>query len=195
LQDVEISKIKRKPIDKSQLSILFVGRIAKVKRIELQLEAIAILVSKNINVRYTIAGNAVDKEYYKNLKTLAKALNIEKNVNWLGYVDNVENIMHQNQVLLLTSEYEGFPSVLVEGLIAGLHVISCDCPNGPGEILQSGKLGSIIKSNNCTPQTIADTVLKCLNNIISLSDDYTSLNEYSKEKISKKYQHIFNAQI
>ena len=85
--------------------------------------------------------------------------------------------------------------MLVEGLIAGLHVISCDCPNGPGEILQSGKLGSIIKSNNCTPQTIADTFLKCLNNIISLSDDYTSLNEYSKEKISKKYQHIFNAQI
>lgn len=193
LDTVDLTKITRRKLTDKNLSIVFIGRVAKVKRIELQLQAISMLKENNIQCKYTIVGNCPDIEYLKKLKTLTKNLDIEKNVHWLGYSDDVISIMKNHQILLLTSEYEGFPSVLVEGLISGLNVISCDCPNGPGEILHSGKLGLLIDNNNCTPKIIVDTIFNLHKNRIQLSDDYSGLKEYAKESISEKYYHIFNS--
>ncbi len=52
--------------------------------------------------------------------------------------------MHASQVLVLSSNYEGLPSVLVEALAAGTHVVSTDCPHGPREILLDGRLGGLV---------------------------------------------------
>lgn len=187
LKNIDIKKINRRKFNDGNLSILFVGRVAKVKRIELQLHAISILIKNNIQATYTIAGNCPDIEYHNKLKTIIKELKIENNVNWLGYVEDVYSIMSSHQILLLTSKYEGFPSVLVEGLISGLNIIACDCPNGPDEILDSGRIGVLINNDKCTPKKIAENILDIYKGRIDLSENYSILSQFSKELVSKKY--------
>jgi glycosyltransferase involved in cell wall biosynthesis len=47
-------------------------------------------------------------------------------------------------VFALSSAWEGLPTVLIEALAAGARVVSTDCPSGPREILQEGRLGALV---------------------------------------------------
>jgi glycosyltransferase involved in cell wall biosynthesis len=49
--------------------------------------------------------------------------------------------MRQAQLMVLSSKYEGLPTVLIEGLILGKVLVSTDCPTGPREILDAGRAG------------------------------------------------------
>lgn len=52
-----------------------------------------------------------------------------------SFRDNPFCYMARADALLLSSDFEGFPNVLVESLVSGTPIISTDCPYGPAEIL------------------------------------------------------------
>jgi glycosyltransferase involved in cell wall biosynthesis len=43
---------------------------------------------------------------------------------------------------------EGLPTVLIEGLAAGANIVSTNCPSGPDEILDGGRLGALVPVND-----------------------------------------------
>ncbi|MGS0696501.1 glycosyltransferase [Shewanella sp. 0m-4] len=71
------------------------------------------------------------------LKVLAEELGILKNVHFLGFVSNPYPLMASASLLVLSSDSEGLPTVLIESLSLGTPVISTNCPTGPSEILNS----------------------------------------------------------
>lgn len=75
------------------------------------------------------------------LEQLATALGVGGRVTFLGFTPNPLPYMRQAQLMVLSSKYEGLPTVLIEGLILGKVLVSTDCPTGPREILDDGRAG------------------------------------------------------
>ena len=78
------------------------------------------------------------------LARLARELGIEEAVLLPGHVDNPYAFMSRAAVFALLSIYEGLPTVLIEALACGAPVVSTDCPSGPAEILEHGRLGRLV---------------------------------------------------
>lgn len=108
---------------------IFVGRFHPVKRIDLILQVISAL-----NKKLLLVG---DGELYDQLREAYEA----DNIVFLGNKKNPYPYIKGAKAIILASESEGFPNVIVEALALGVPVISSDCRTGPREILGvSGKI-------------------------------------------------------
>ena len=60
-----------------------------------------------------------------------------------GFITNPYSWMKKSAVFVLSSKFEGLPTVLIEAMQCGISVISADCPSGPAEILEDGRWGKL----------------------------------------------------
>jgi glycosyltransferase involved in cell wall biosynthesis len=68
--------------------------------------------------------------------------------------------MAHSAVFVLSSAWEGLPTVLIEALVAGTRVVSTDCKSGPREILQDGRLGALVPVGD--PAALARAIKEAL---------------------------------
>ena len=70
------------------------------------------------------------------LEQYVAANSLETKVYLPGFVKNPYWYISRSSLFLLTSHYEGLPTVLIEALTCGTKVITYDCPHGPREIFK-----------------------------------------------------------
>ena len=181
--------IKKENYSPNNLKVIFVSRFLRDKGVENYLE----LASKNNNpnIYFYIAGD-ID---LGNPNSLTK-LDLEKiknnsNVVYVGNID-VEKELHNYDISVIMSKYEGFSRILLESLYVGLFCLSNDLPGT--QFLTKFKNGEIIKDNN------ENEFLEIINNFDNYN--YTKSNaeenrgliknKFSTIEISKKYNEIYN---
>lgn len=120
--------------------LLHAARLIEQKNQLLLLKAFSI-VNREIPCRLIILG---DGPLEKLLKVESNTLGVGENVAFLGWQDNIFKYMHHATAFILSSNYEGLPSVLVQAMACGCPVISTDCPSGPREILENGNCGILV---------------------------------------------------
>ena len=87
---------------------------------------------KHLNVQLWLIGKG---DLQAATQALAEQLGISQQVHFLGFQQNHYQYIAAADCLVLSSDYEGHPRVLSEGLACGLPVISTDCPSGPRETI------------------------------------------------------------
>lgn len=105
------------------LRVAYVGRVARVKRLDTLVRAVA-RVSVERSIRCEIIG-PVDESVVSTLRTLAERLGASASIAFLGKVPRVDvpKALAKSDVLVLPSESENFGLAAVEALAAGLGVI------------------------------------------------------------------------
>ncbi|HYW44122.1 MAG TPA: glycosyltransferase family 4 protein [Bryobacteraceae bacterium] len=119
----------------------FVGRLTPQKKPERVLGAFAQFRRRCDRAKLIMAGYG---PLEKPLRQRAEALGIGDQLRWLGEVRTTE-VMPGLDVLLLTSEYEGFPYVLLEAMVAGVPVVTTPV-GGVDMLVVDGESGFVADS-------------------------------------------------
>lgn len=131
----------RAPVEKEGWVLLACGRLVPQKGYPVLLRAFAAVQNEMDDVRLLIVGQG---PLERDLKGLADELGIHERVSFLGFRDDVINLMRGADVFVLSSLWEGFGNVLVEAMSQGVPVIAADCAHGPAEVLQGGEAGVLV---------------------------------------------------
>jgi glycosyltransferase involved in cell wall biosynthesis len=120
--------------------ILGVGHLTRPKDFPTLIRAFA-EVRRCRLTRLIILGEGEDRPA---LEALVDELGLSADVALPGFRKNAMAYMAGSALFALSSAWEGLPTVLIEALAAGTKVVSTDCPSGPREILQNGRLGTLV---------------------------------------------------
>jgi glycosyltransferase involved in cell wall biosynthesis len=121
--------------------ILTVGSLKREKRHDLLLHAFAGLL-RAMPAQLVILGEG---DLRLQLARLASELGIGKRVAMPGFAIDPWSYYAAADLFVLSSDFEGYPLVLLEALYSGLRIVSTDCPYGPAEILERGRYGTLVR--------------------------------------------------
>ena len=123
----------------SCLHILAVGRLVELKRHDLYLRAFARARRSVPSLLARIVGEGPQRTA---LEDLVAELNIEDAVEFLGAQCDMAPIYQHADMLVLTSDFEGTPNVVLEAMACGLPVVTTRAGAIPG-LVEDGETGSV----------------------------------------------------
>ena len=123
------------------LNIVFVGRIAYQKGLDVLLQAIE-YIKDEIPINLIIVGDGSKRN---ELTKYVKRAQIEDKIQWVGFQKDVLGYYKIADVIVLPSRHEGLPNVLLESMLLGKPVIAAKCKTGPKELTDNGKVGLLFK--------------------------------------------------
>ena len=163
--------------------ILGAGRLTQAKDFTNLVRAFSI-VRKTQHVRLIILGEGNEKE---SLQNLADQLGLTNDFSLPGFVRNPHSFMKNAAVFVLSSLWEGLPTVLIEALACGTPVVSTDCPSGPSEILEGGRLGHLVPISD--EGALAEAILNKLQSPGSKAEPAV-IKRFSQETTCHQYQKL-----
>jgi glycosyltransferase involved in cell wall biosynthesis len=178
-----------------------IGRIVPIKDCRTFIRAMRIIVSELPAAQGWLVGPEEENpKYVEECKQLARSLGLERHVSFLGY-RNVEEILPQLGLLMLTSISEAFPLALVEAFASGLPVVATDVGacrniiegNGPEDRLL-GTAGAVVPIAN--PEATASAALALVNDgerwrAAQSAGIHRVERYYSQSKILAQYRQMY----
>lgn len=137
----------------AQPYMIHVGRLARQKRHDILFQALRRMPDAPPLV---LLCNKPDKA-----RALAQRYGVADRVIIPGFQTNPYPWIAGAELMLLSSDYEGLPTVLIEALICGTPVVSTDCPYGPAEILTGALARYLVPCRD--PAALAQAAQACLN--------------------------------
>ena len=179
--------------DNKEKEIIYVGRIDyNQKRVYRVIDTWALLEKKYTDWRLTIVGDGVERE---NIEKQAKALGL-KNVSFEGFKSPIE-YYKRARILMLTSEYEGFPLVLAECMSFGVVPAVYGSYSAVYDIVNDGVNGIVFpyQKEGFSAEKAAIQLQKIMHNDAVYNDMAEKAIEtskrYSVDEIYKSWEETF----
>lgn len=144
--------------------LVALGRLAYEKGFDVLLHAMPVVLAQ-IDARLIIYGEGSER---MRLEALIVRLGITAQVSLMGNTLDPLAALASADVFVFPSRHEGFGVALVEALACGRQIVASDCPHGPAEILQQGRLGQLVPPEN--PQVLAAAICRSLSGTVQFDD-------------------------
>jgi len=155
------TKERKVPYDKRDKDrirqIVFIGRLDPQKNLPHLIEAFAMVNKEMPKTCLRLIGNG---NLTESIKKLVEEKGLSERVYFDGVCKNMETVYSRADMIVLSSEYEGMPNCLIEGIGCGVPVVSYDCPIGPREIVVDDVNGYLVKYNDIAQ--LAEKMTECL---------------------------------
>ena len=128
--------------DRSDSSIVLgaAGRLVEVKGIEYLLRAVSLLHREFPALRLEIAGSGPLRE---TLEAEVERAGLQQHVKFLGWIDDIGNVLPRWSVFVLPSLDEGFPIAALDAMAAGIPVVATSVGGVP-ELIYDGISGCLV---------------------------------------------------
>ena len=175
---------------KTDLNLLFVGRLDKDKGIYELLDAMSVLI-KQVKCHLLVAGDGEEKnEMIRRIENTG----LKESVSLLGYInaDQLDEVYKSASIFILPSYREGFPAVITEAMSYGLPIITTPirgiCDHLPDDV-------NALYVHPRDSKAIADAALQLLGNpdwcLRMGQANLAKIQEFKPEKVAPKYIEIF----
>ncbi len=131
-------------ISKDKKTIFSIGTLMNSKGFDRLIRCHAKLILEGHPHCLWIAGDGPDKQ---TLLDLTKKLGVSESVTFLGFQKNPYPYFRMADAYVLSSRYEGFPTVLFEAVVLKKDIISTEV-SGANDILENGKLGVLVENTD-----------------------------------------------
>jgi len=167
-----------------------VGRIAPVKNHQLMLNAFSQAIKTHDDITLTVVGDGPE---FSRIKQYAEKLGLLSHVEFTGFRSDIEDILREHDVFLLSSIYEGISIAGLEAMSLGMPVISTDV-GGMSEMISQNKTGMLVEKNNANEYARALQSM-CNDNELFIAMGLESRKHYDKnfrESITlNKYRQLY----
>lgn len=154
-----------------------IGRLTAQKNHDLLIRAFAGVASKYPTEKLLIYGDGERKEH---LTKLIETMGLKERVCLMGTTSQVEQVLTQASIFVLSSDYEGLPNALMEAMAVGVPIISTDCPcGGPKALIEDGENGLLV------PVGDEEEMAKALNELLSNPEYAKKMGRAVKESAER----------
>jgi glycosyltransferase involved in cell wall biosynthesis len=130
------------------------GRLNFQKGFDILIRAHKLVRSAGLEHRLCILGEGPLRS---ELASLVAQMNVSDSVMMPGFLQNPFAAIRHASVFVLSSRFEGLPHVILEALALGTPVVATDCLSGPAEILENGRYGMLVPTED--PEAIAKALM------------------------------------
>jgi L-malate glycosyltransferase len=145
--------ISSRSANHGEVVITTVGNIRRVKGHDILIRAAAAIVRQFPNVKFSVAGEVLEQDYFAELQGLIQSLNLSQQFRFVGGVTNLREHLFAADIFALPSRSEGFSNALVEAMAASLPIVATNV-GGNAEAVEDGVNGFIVAPElffGCSP--------------------------------------------
>lgn len=159
---------------------LFVGRLNfRQKRLDRLLEG---YLASGVDLPLVLIGDGESERLQREVARLG----LQDRVLALGARNNPYPYMRRAAALLLSSDYEGLPNVLLESLACGTPVVSTDCLSGPRDILVDDLARGLVPLEDT--QAFGNAIRDIIDHPPAIRDEH--IYPYRPETVSSAYRSL-----
>ena len=157
--------------------LLFLGNLTPQKRPDRFVEIIKLVKQNFPQIKAWIVGDGVLRQ---ETEVLIYKYDLQNNVKFWGYQQNVTDLIAASDLLVLSSDTEGLPGVVLECGYLGVPTVSANV-GGINECLENGKTGYVVQTQN--PEEYATYIFDLLNN----DEKCKSMGALSMQKVKSGF--------
>lgn len=176
-----LAAMPRPPRNGTGRRFLAIGRLATQKNFTGLIDAFARIA--RAGDRLTICGEGSQRAA---IETRAERLGVADKVHLPGHTFPVDDELMAADVLVLSSDYEGLPTVVLQAYAAGIPVVATDCSVSMPDLLGHGRFGALVPPRD--PHALAQAMDRVLDRPFDVAAARDEARRFTVDLAARRYR-------